>query len=689
MNRFHRAPSIQIEKKLVHHMELAEQRLKGKLIAPYQPAGVRFLILKELTGPGCILADDMGLGKTVMTVAFLLAMHEPGQLPTLVVAPKSVCQQWKDEVEKFSSLRCELYDRTSMKDPKAIQSNIDVLVVSFSFFMRESCTSSSLMESKFHRVILDEAHLIKNPNTVSSRHIKQLDCVKRLCLSGTPIQNDPKDLFSLVKWIFQDGCSSGSSDNLAQKRLDNILGSSRSKSKAAMMHCTEYIRNNILLRRTLDDVALFNPNLELPQLTVRVVSVPFADPNEAMLYQHVEEIAKERIKNVLKQYNTQSNMDILEALLRCRQVCIHHKLFVDAVSEQSSVHAKWKVPAYALERLPMRSTKISTLVNMIAAHPTDKTLIFCSFVKEMRAIQEALNDSLGISSLLYYGDMSNNERNNVLDSFKDPAGDHTVLIIQMNAGGTGLNLQVANRCYVTSPAYNPSLELQCIARSHRTGQTKQVSCIRLVMQDTVEEKILDIQKKKLDMIAQALDDQRITTKLNHDHVQLSTEDICHLFHIQKSEIVQDNHDHDECQKEGQMTLQDLLQKGEEEVEEKKAQEHIEKRAEPSSKKGRDASKIPEESKTKRVKTAKHGLDDVISTTDGKKRGSIVLQNKAVKTLEQAKLHAYTTTTTTSLCDVLKLDMSNNSNDETDNNITKKKNISRDVYDLDAFDDIAC
>lgn len=516
MDRFHKAPNKAIENALVKRVYQAEERLKGTLKTPYQPAGVRFMILKELTGPGCILADDMGLGKTVMTVAFILGMHEPGQAPTLVVAPKSVCPQWKDEVHKFSDLKCAVYDRGNVPD------DIDVLVVSYSFFMRESCLGTGMFLKKFHRVILDEAHFVKNFNTVTSKHIRELQAPKRLCLSGTPIQNDPKDLFSLVRWIYQEE--------------PNLIGklNMSSRCKQSRMQCIEYIRNNMIMRRTLDDVSRYNASLTLPGLDVKVVRIPFTNAEEAMLYQHVEEIAKERIKNVLKQYNTQGNMDILEALLRCRQVCIHSKLFTDAAREQEGVHNKWKVPSRFLkDGFNINSTKLETLVNMIQSHPGDKTLVFSTFVKEMRCIRAMLREA-GIQSLLYHGDMSGPERESVLAKFKTPEDKNLVLIIQMNAGGTGLNLQIANRCYVTSPAYNPSLELQCIARAHRTGQTKEVTCIRLVMQDTVEEKILDIQKKKLAMISEALNDERISEKLNKNQMQLTKDDICALFNLAAS-----------------------------------------------------------------------------------------------------------------------------------------------------------
>ena len=530
MNKFHKAPSKSIENVMVQKIYQAEERLKGTLKSPYQPAGVRFMILKELTGPGCILADDMGLGKTVMTVAFILGMHEPGQAPTLVVAPKSVCPQWKDEVHKFSNLRCSVYDRGNVEE------GIDVLVVSYSFFMRESCLGTGMFTKKFHRVILDEAHFVKNFNTVTSKHIRELQAHKRLCLSGTPIQNDPKDLFSLVRWIYQE----------EPQLIDKLNMSSR--CKASRMHCIEFIRNNMIMRRTLDDVSKFNESLTLPSLDVKVVSIPFTKPEELLLYQHVEEIAKERIKNVLKQYNTQGNMDILEALLRCRQVCIHSRLFLDAAREQQGMYHKWKVPAkYLTNGFNIPSTKLETLVNMIQSHPTDKTLVFSTFVKEMRCIREMLR-AAGIQSLLYHGDMSGPERESVLNKFKTPEDKNMVLIIQMNAGGTGLNLQIANRCYMTSPAYNPSLELQCIARAHRTGQTKDVTCIRLVMRDTVEEKILDIQKKKLDMISEALNDERISEKLNKNQMHLTKDDICALFNLSSSSSSSDEEDGEESDK---------------------------------------------------------------------------------------------------------------------------------------------
>ncbi len=540
MNKFHKAPNKAIETSMVQKIYRAEDRLKGTLKSPYQPAGVRFMILKELTGPGCILADDMGLGKTVMTVAFILGMHEPGQAPTLVVAPKSVCPQWKDEVTKFSDLRCEVYDRGD------VSSDVDVLVISYSFFMRESCLNTGIFLKKFHRIILDEAHFVKNFNTVTSKHIRELQAPKRLCLSGTPIQNDPKDLFSLVRWIYQE-----------EPQLIGKLNMS-SRCKASRMQCIEFIRNNMIMRRTLDDVSKFNESLTLPSLDVKVVSIPFTNQEELSLYQHVEEIAKERIKNVLKQYNTQGNMDILEALLRCRQVCIHPRLFLDAAREQDGVHHKWKVPArYLASGYNSSSTKLETLVNMIQSHPADKTLVFSTFVKEMRCIRAMLRDA-GIQSLLYHGDMSGPERESVLNRFKTPDDKHMVLIIQMNAGGTGLNLQIANRCYMTSPAYNPSLELQCIARAHRTGQTKDVTCIRLVMQDTVEEKILDIQKKKLIMISEALNDERISEKLNKNQMQLTKDDICALFNLSSSSSSESEDDEDDDNNNNTLSTEDSI-----------------------------------------------------------------------------------------------------------------------------------
>lgn len=528
-----------LEVKASKLLSLARTHLKGQLIEPYQPKGVKYMIQKELTGPGCILADEMGLGKTVMTVSFLLAMKEHTKLeqrpmlPTLVIAPKSVCQQWVDEIAKFSDLNAVLYDRS-------IDSNLndyDVVVVSFSFFTRGTCTETSIYKNKFQRVILDEAHWIKNPNTVTSKHIKEIKCEKKLCLSGTPIQNDPKDLFSLVKWIFKDDI------HKLHQATRGVSLASKSKEKRQM--CMDFIRNCILMRRTLDDVSVFNKSLSLPTLDVRIVSIPFKSSDEHALYCHVQDLARERIQNVLKSsaYSTQSNMDILEALLRCRQVCIHPALFVDALYENPKVAFKWgrvkdspsNVSLLLTEKqntLNMPSTKLETLVSLILSQPPeDKTLIFSSFVREMRIIKHLLQKAGVQLCLLYHGDMSSQEREHVLDKFKTSTYKHSVLVIQMNAGGTGLNLQVANRCYVTSPAYNPSLEMQCIARSHRTGQTKPVTCVRLVMQDSVEEKILDIQHKKLQMISKAFDDQRILKKLSKQSFNLSKQELASLFDI--------------------------------------------------------------------------------------------------------------------------------------------------------------
>jgi SNF2 family DNA or RNA helicase len=348
------------------------------------------------------------------------------------------------------------------------------------------------------RVILDEAHEIR---TLRSKRHKAAALFKsdiRWVVSGTPVYNSMKDFVSLCLF----------------------LGLSKSHVQAK----TKEIRETYVLRRTKEDVARFNQRLELPPCDFQNVEIEMYR-EEKNLYESVFETNQERISRLVK-YSTNigmNHMDILECLLRIRQVMVHPQLYLSGIAAKRG---------HEPEMWEHRSKKLDTLMDLVREHPTEKTLIFCQFIQEMNMIEERLEGPV----FRIDGSVDKDERVRQIEGFKRTVGGAS-FVIQIKAGGQGLNLQEATRVYITAPSWNPATELQAIARSHRTGQTQKVYVKKLVCtgDDTypsVEETIMNLQGHKSIICAEVLNDPRLIQQIpTRTRSTMTLADILNIFKV--------------------------------------------------------------------------------------------------------------------------------------------------------------
>ncbi len=438
----------------------------GRLIGPHQHAGVKWMLAQEFKTPaGGLLADAMGMGKTNVTIAVLRGNPKA----TLIVVPVSILHQWRDALTTFGRTSPFIMDNYCTME--SLPAGVDLVLTAYSMFQKQKKPIPGILaETDWGRIILDEAHMMKNPKSILYRQIIKLKATIRWALTATPIQNSIQDIKTLQTWIGHVG------------NVEDFI-------------------ETAMLRRTMEEESAINPRFQLPQLQSITLKIPFKYEEERRLYQDIEkkfQTTIEQTEDGCKLYT-----DAIQGILRCRQACCHPSL-CKATGE---------------------STKFDFLCNDIKENPKEKCLIFCSWSQEMSMLSKQLMKE-GVSVLRFDGNMNREQKENVLRNFKSTSIQ--VLLIQIQCGSVGLNLQEATRVYICSCSWNPTVELQAIARSHRIGQQQIVKCYRLVIENTIEERILDIQSSKLDIISDALDDESLSGKLGAVNA-LSKADIGKLF----------------------------------------------------------------------------------------------------------------------------------------------------------------
>ena len=456
--------------------------LKTRLISPYQHEGVKWLVGRELasTYPGGFLCDEMGLGKTVQLIAAMLINPKPR---TLVVVPKSIVGQWCDEVKRFApSLSTYAFDGAKRKLPEKLP---DIVVAPYSVLLqRPGGPVCELLGVEWDRVILDEGHEIRNKKSKGHIACRALQAGIRWVVTGTPVFNSIKDFVALCGFV--------------------------GIPREVVQGYTDRIRDVYVLRRTKTDVALHNKRLELPPCDFQNVELEMY-PEERDLYKQVFEHGQEIVSHVFKM-GTQNlhQMELLECLLRARQVMTWPQLYLDGIAlKEESDPEPWLG----------RSRKMEALIESIKTHPKEKTLVFTQFMGEMDRIQELVTE-LKTAVFRIDGSVSKDQRDERIQAFKKVEGG-AVFIIQIKAGGVGLNLQEATRVYITCPAWNPATELQAIGRAHRTGQTRKVVVRRFIYTGedgveplpSVEQSIMQLQEGKAKVCAEVLNDPRLETQV--------------------------------------------------------------------------------------------------------------------------------------------------------------------------------
>jgi len=438
-------------------------KIKGRLLGNHQHTGVQWMLEKELMDVSCkggLLADDCGCGKTYMTTCLLRANV---QSPTLIVTVVSTLHQWRDILSTFGGITpliiggdCPL---------RQVPDGTAVVLCAYSIFTpkkKKGVVPMILLNTQWGRIILDEGHAIKNQNGTTFKNINMLTAHIKWVLSATPVQNSMKDIQTLASWI-----------GYGDKNIEQFM-------------------EEKMLRRTLTGEGERNPRFKLPKLMSEVVRLQFLLPCEQQIYDKVKDEFKTRIEHTTE--GCKLYTEALQGILRCRQACCHYALLSKKRKENIE-----------------ESTKFTYICNDIRDNLNEKSIIFCMWTKEIELMLASL-DRFGICALKYDGTMTKERRETTLYNFK--TSGINALVIQIQAGGIGLNLQCATRVYITSPTWNPTHELQAICRSHRLGQEHIVKCFRLIVEGTIEERMIDIQNKKMNIISEALNDPQICHTLN-------------------------------------------------------------------------------------------------------------------------------------------------------------------------------
>jgi len=436
----------------------------GKLRG-YQSEGLGWLFFLQRFGFGGCLADDMGLGKTIQALALLEARREgrPSRkenLPSLVVVPRSLVFHWKKEAFAFApKLRILDHSGATRLKPGDHFADYDVVLTTYGTLRRDAL---QFKDQRFDYCILDEAQAIKNSGTLSAKAVRLLRADHRLAMSGTPVENHLGELWSLFEFLNPGMLGSASI----------MVNAARSSDEETRAFLGKALRP-FILRRTKSQVAT-----ELPEKTEQTLYCDLQS-DDRKLYDELRDYYRSRLlKRDPSGAAGQFKLQVLEALLRLRQVACHPGL-VDK------------------RRIEKGSAKLDTLLAQLdqVLEENHKVLVFSQFTSFL-AIVRARLDAAEISYA--YLDGRTRDREARVEQFQnDP--NTKLFLISLKAGGVGLNLHAAEYVYLLDPWWNPAVEAQAIDRAHRIGQTRQVFAYRLIARDTVEEKVLELQKAKRDL----------------------------------------------------------------------------------------------------------------------------------------------------------------------------------------------
>ncbi len=444
-------------------------------LRPYQATGLAWMRLLYEEGFGGVLADDMGLGKTLQTLAHLLGERTAGRAdrPSLVVAPTSVLWNWRREAERFAPrLRVALYHGAGRG--ASAPEGTDLIVTSYALLRRDA---EILAAREYHLVILDEAQQIKNPRAQTARAARRLRARQRLCLTGTPLENHLGELWSLFHFLMPGFLGDEKTFRRRYRRPIEEHGDPvRARALAARIR-------PFLLRRRKDQVAA-----ELPAKTEIVRRVEM-DEAQRDLYESVRLSVHEHLRRVMDDKGlARSRIEILDALLKLRQVCCDPRLVKVAAGQDERRAARRRAASAKLEAL-------TGLVEELAEEGR-RVLIFSQFTEMLALIENALR-RLGVEWVALTG--ATRDREAVVERFQ--RGDVPVMLLSLKAGGTGLNLTAADTVIHYDPWWNPAAEAQATDRAHRIGQDRPVFVYRLICAGTVEERIQRLQAEKAELAA--------------------------------------------------------------------------------------------------------------------------------------------------------------------------------------------
>ena len=443
----------------------------------YQVSGFEFFKTLSDYQFGGILADEMGLGKTIQTIAFLLSNKDK---KSIVITPTALIYNWKNELEKFApTLKVGLLHAAKSEREKILDNidNYDVILTTYTTYKNDIDKYKNI---NFDYCIIDEAQNIKNPDAIITKAIKNVNAKVKFALTGTPIENNLMELWSIFDFI-----------------MPGYLYN-KSKFKSIFVNNDKNIielKNLIkpfILRRTKKEVIT-----ELPDKIEQKIIIDLEKEHKRAYKGYVNLITR-KIKE-----NNQDNITVFSYLTKLRQLCLSPELMVKNYQGKNS--------------------KLDVLINIINDSSDEKILVFSQFTKVLEVIGKRLNEE-NISYSYLDGKTSAKDRVKLVEEFN--TNNNKVFLISLKAGGTGLNLTSANIVVHFDPWWNPAVEDQASDRAHRIGQKNVVNVIKLIAKGTAEERVINLQETKKELIEDVINgnlDNSSTLK------NLSKDDIIYLF----------------------------------------------------------------------------------------------------------------------------------------------------------------
>ena len=444
------------EERIIHTLSTLDKippapiKLKEKnFLRPYQDMGVNWLHFLYQQKLGACLADDMGLGKTLQVISFISSIYQQDK-KYLIICPVSILYNWKSEFEKFSDLEVSIYHGPDRME----QGHGNIILTSYGILKREY--QSDFFQKEFEVVAMDEVQNLKNIRSIGSLAIRNLNGNFKICLTGTPVENDISEFFNIL-----DLCVPGLWGDILQAKRNKFL-----RDKSVVRKSSK----PFILRRTKDQVLS-----DLPDKVEHNQVLEF-DGEEKKFYNQL----LATIQNEIKVTPKSSRFGIiLRGILRLRQSCLwqpgdQNNLDLDAESA---------------------STKIKFLCSQVEQilEEGHQALIFSQFTSYLDIIQNVFNKR-GWNYSRIDGKYSVSQREKEINKFQK--GDNKLFLISLKAGGVGLNLTAASYVFIMDPWWNPAVENQAVDRAHRIGQQNKVTVYRPLIKESVEEKILVLQNEK-------------------------------------------------------------------------------------------------------------------------------------------------------------------------------------------------
>ncbi|MUT68724.1 DEAD/DEAH box helicase [Paenibacillus sp. NEAU-GSW1] len=431
------------------------------VLREYQKFGYQWMRTLAHYGFGGILADEMGLGKTVQAIAFIQSMQadiREQQKPALIVSPASLLYNWQNELARFApALRVAIADGAKANRSELLKAasrgEYDVLIASYPLLRMDS---ELYAKQQFHTLIVDEAQYFKNYTTQTAQAVKLLQADFRFALTGTPVENRLEELRSIFEAVFP-----------------GLLPNRKSFGELTQEMLAKRIRPFLLRRRKSDVLKELPDKIETLQLSELL-------PDQKKLYAaYLAKLKQETLKHLANKSFEKNKIRILAGLTRLRQLCLHPALFVEGYTGDSA--------------------KLEQLLELIedCRSAGRRALIFSQFTGMLDLIGRELA-AIGAPFFYLDGQTPAKERLNLCNRFND--GERDLFLISLKAGGTGLNLTGADTVILYDLWWNPAVEQQAADRAHRMGQKNVVQVIRLAAQGTIEQKMVELQQKKLHLL---------------------------------------------------------------------------------------------------------------------------------------------------------------------------------------------